>query len=136
MRSFWWCLSGLYNTLAIQCLQPMASDSLRPDEATRVMWERARQLKSEDATPYVKVNNSNKGGLAVQFGPLRGFVPFSQLDVVRTFIFLCCHAHVFTHIGEALHRTGKLCAQLGVPPLLCVKTPSPLNSAHVHDRSV
>lgn len=42
-------------------------------------WLKAEQLKVEQAVHEAKVLEANRGGLTVEFGRLRGFVPMSQL---------------------------------------------------------
>ncbi|MCD6345088.1 MAG: S1 RNA-binding domain-containing protein, partial [Anaerolineae bacterium] len=42
-------------------------------------WLKAEKLKEDEAVYETKVLESNRGGLTVEFGRLRGFVPMSQL---------------------------------------------------------
>ena len=42
-------------------------------------WLKAEKLKEDEAVYETKVLESNRGGLTVEFGHLRGFVPMSQL---------------------------------------------------------
>lgn len=42
-------------------------------------WLTAEQMKNDETVCEVKVLESNRGGLTVEFGRLRGFVPMSQL---------------------------------------------------------
>ncbi len=46
-------------------------------------WERAQQLLESDAVVEARVVDRNKGGLLVQFGRLRGFVPNSHVSRIR-----------------------------------------------------
>jgi len=42
-------------------------------------WIKAEKLKESEAVYEAKVLNANRGGLTVEFGHLRGFIPMSQL---------------------------------------------------------
>ena len=70
-------------------------------------WLEAERLKNEETTYETEVLEANRGGLTVQFGQLRGFVPMSQLIG-------------FNRIRQAAERHRRLRALVGKPIILKV----------------
>ncbi len=70
-------------------------------------WLTAEQIKNDESVYETKVLEANKGGLTVQFGRLRGFVPISQLIG-------------FAKIRQASERSRRLHAMVGQSIMLKV----------------
>jgi len=70
-------------------------------------WLEAERLKNDEGVYESEVLEANRGGLTVQFGRLRGFVPMSQLIG-------------FTRIRQATERHRRLRAMVGQTILLKV----------------
>ncbi|HQE92539.1 MAG TPA: S1 RNA-binding domain-containing protein [Anaerolineae bacterium] len=70
-------------------------------------WIKAEKLKEEEAIYEAKVLNANRGGLTVEFGHLRGFIPMSQLIG-------------FSRIHQAAERHRRLHAMVGQSLMLKV----------------
>ncbi|HSQ40422.1 MAG TPA: S1 RNA-binding domain-containing protein [Anaerolineales bacterium] len=70
-------------------------------------WIKAEKLKEEEAVYEAKVLNANRGGLTVEFGRLRGFIPMSQLIG-------------FSRIRQAAERHRRLRAMVGQSIMLKV----------------
>ncbi len=70
-------------------------------------WLRAEQMKEEKSIYETKVIDANRGGLTVEFGHLRGFIPMSQLIG-------------FQRIRQASERQRRLHAMVGQTIMLKV----------------
>ncbi len=70
-------------------------------------WIKAEKLKEEETVYEAKVLNANRGGLTVEFGHLRGFIPMSQLIG-------------FSRIRQAAERHRRLRAMVGQSIMLKV----------------
>ena len=70
-------------------------------------WLKAEKLKEDEMVYETKVLESNRGGLTVEFGRLRGFVPMSQLIG-------------FSRIHQASERFRRLNAMVDKPIMLKV----------------
>ncbi|HOU13382.1 MAG TPA: S1 RNA-binding domain-containing protein [Anaerolineae bacterium] len=70
-------------------------------------WIKAEKLKEEETVYEAKVLNANRGGLTVEFGRLRGFIPMSQLIG-------------FSRIRQAAERHRRLRAMVGQTIMLKV----------------
>lgn len=69
--------------MAVYVLRPMTADGELLVSINKALtmedWERAAELETKDEMIEVEVIGFNKGGVLVEFGRLRGFVPNSQL---------------------------------------------------------
>lgn len=70
-------------------------------------WITAEKMKDEETIYETNVLNANRGGLTVEFGRLRGFIPMSQLIG-------------FSRIRQASERQRRLHAMVGEPIMLKV----------------
>lgn len=70
-------------------------------------WIEAEKLKEEETVYETTILNANRGGLTVEFGHLRGFIPMSQLIG-------------FSRIHQATERQRRLHAMVGQPIMLKV----------------
>ncbi len=62
-------------------------------------WERATELKEEDAIIELKIVNYNKGGLVVEFGRIQGFVPNSHIPAIQ---------NVYNHDERTSHKSKQV----------------------------
>ncbi|MFN2282985.1 MAG: 30S ribosomal protein S1, partial [Anaerolineae bacterium] len=70
-------------------------------------WIKAEKLREDESVYEAEVLNSNRGGLTVEFGRLRGFIPMSQLIG-------------FSRIRQAAERHRRLRSMIGQPIMLKV----------------
>jgi len=70
-------------------------------------WIKAEKLREDESVYEASVLNANRGGLTVEFGHLRGFIPMSQLIG-------------FSRIRQAAERHRRLRSMVGQPIMLKV----------------
>ncbi|MGC9394281.1 MAG: 30S ribosomal protein S1, partial [Anaerolineae bacterium] len=70
-------------------------------------WIKAEKLREDESVYEAEVLDSNRGGLTIEFGRLRGFIPMSQLIG-------------FSRIRQAAERHRRLRSMIGQPIMLKV----------------
>ncbi|EFJ48430.1 hypothetical protein VOLCADRAFT_104808 [Volvox carteri f. nagariensis] len=75
--------------------QPPASPAVITDA-----YKRASDAKARCETVDVKVVSQNEGGVIVQYGPVRGFIPYNQMDPAR--LRACANGDLSTLTGQQL----------------------------------
>ncbi|GLC37508.1 hypothetical protein PLESTB_001755100 [Pleodorina starrii] len=75
--------------------QPPASAAALADA-----YQRAADAKACGEVVEVKVVGQNEGGVMVQYGPLRGFIPYNQMDPAR--LRACTNGDLSTLTGQQL----------------------------------